>query len=562
MKTEKKNVFMNKYMRLITICFIAVTFCVLITFSYGVTKRYERFKKEKRVQNACDEKQYPEKYLINTFLHPMFRIPYTVTEEKKFVVVIPSYNNEKYCEKNLRSVFEQNYSNYRVIYIDDCSTDGTYEKVKSIIKYFGQEHRTTLIRNKKNQGVLSNLYNAIHTCDDDEIIIDLDGDDWLAHDNVFNTVNHFYANPNIWLTYGQFIYYPQYERGFCCAYEKNRLAKKGFRNYQWITSQLRTFYASLFKRIALKDLLYEGKWFRMSGDVAFFMPLLEMAHFHIAFIPHVLYVYNRETPLNDDKLNSALQYNSELEIRSRDAYSALPSLPHLKKQKENNKIIICLMANKHPLYLFSTLEMIKNQRLQDVATIIITDNINDHLSVEKYFPFVKLFSASENDLQEKIEKYLQSENAGFVLFMKDNVQLHDQLDFDLFLKKMHQTQAFSLALCQNFDEINNYWCALNDIKNGIFAWQAEGYIAKKQIDNEVSMILYPVKNALEIFHHLNNNIFTLNWIKELDPKEVGLLEKSSSLEHIAFSKEKEMHFQKMISQGDEIDLSLFIEKKE
>jgi len=41
--------------------------------------------------------------------------------EKSMVVIIPSYNNESYCEKNLTSVFSQQYENYRVIYIDDCS---------------------------------------------------------------------------------------------------------------------------------------------------------------------------------------------------------------------------------------------------------------------------------------------------------------------------------------------------------------------------------------------------------------------------------------------------------
>ena len=41
------------------------------------------------------------------------------------VIVIASYNNERWVEENLKSVFMQDYSNYRVIYIDDASTDGT-----------------------------------------------------------------------------------------------------------------------------------------------------------------------------------------------------------------------------------------------------------------------------------------------------------------------------------------------------------------------------------------------------------------------------------------------------
>ena len=43
--------------------------------------------------------------------------------EKPFVVVIPSYNNTKYCEQNLLSVLGQEYTNFRVIYLEDASTD-------------------------------------------------------------------------------------------------------------------------------------------------------------------------------------------------------------------------------------------------------------------------------------------------------------------------------------------------------------------------------------------------------------------------------------------------------
>ena len=48
-------------------------------------------------------------------------------------VVIPSYNNvkdDRYI-KNIRSVLQQDYSNFRIVLIDDNSSDGTGEKVKA-----------------------------------------------------------------------------------------------------------------------------------------------------------------------------------------------------------------------------------------------------------------------------------------------------------------------------------------------------------------------------------------------------------------------------------------------
>ena len=52
---------------------------------------------------------------------------------KKIVVTIPSYNNRQWYARNLASVFAQDYNEeFRAIYIDDGSSDGTW----------GRMHRT------------------------------------------------------------------------------------------------------------------------------------------------------------------------------------------------------------------------------------------------------------------------------------------------------------------------------------------------------------------------------------------------------------------------------------
>src|ERR1700733_7929082 len=65
-------------------------------------------------------------------------VEHAVKEHKPIVVVIPSYNNPPYCERNLRSVLDQKYDNFRVIYIDDCSADNTYASVQQLVESSGQ----------------------------------------------------------------------------------------------------------------------------------------------------------------------------------------------------------------------------------------------------------------------------------------------------------------------------------------------------------------------------------------------------------------------------------------
>src|SRR5689334_2918445 len=113
---------------------------------------------------------------------------------KKIVVIIPSYNNRQWYERNLSSVVAQDYHKFRVIYVDDCSSDGTGDLIEKFIADNHSGNLIHLIRNSVRLGALQNLYNTIHTCDDDEIVIILDGDDWLAHNEVLRKINEVYAD--------------------------------------------------------------------------------------------------------------------------------------------------------------------------------------------------------------------------------------------------------------------------------------------------------------------------------------------------------------------------------
>lgn len=146
-------------------------------------------------------------------------------KENRFVIVIPSHNNKDWYQKNLDSVFNQRFQNYRVIYISDGSTDDTENLVEDYVKQKNQEGRFTLIKNLERHGVLSCMCRAIFTCDKDEIVVDLDGNDWFAHDRVLTTLNKVYSDPDVWMTYGQFMYFPNLRKALPHKFLK-KLSKK------------------------------------------------------------------------------------------------------------------------------------------------------------------------------------------------------------------------------------------------------------------------------------------------------------------------------------------------
>src|SRR6266404_5923340 len=101
------------------------------------------------------------------------------SHEKLIVIVIPSYNNKQWYKHNLESALSQNYSNFYVIYTDDCSPDGTGELVEQYLMENDSDQKVYLIKNTTRRGALHNLYTMIHTCPDGAIIATLDGDDWF-----------------------------------------------------------------------------------------------------------------------------------------------------------------------------------------------------------------------------------------------------------------------------------------------------------------------------------------------------------------------------------------------
>jgi len=245
---------------------------------------------------------------------------------KKFVIVIPSYNNSKWYERNLSSVLSQNYSNYSIVYTDDCSPDGTGKLVKEYLEKHSLTDKVKLILNETRKGAMHNLYDMIHACDDNDIILTVDGDDWLAHPDVLNKLNEVYSNNDIFMTYGSYQGSDGH-KGCCRPYERIIIDTSGFRKAQWRASHLRTFYAGLFKKIKKEDFYDpEGKFLDMSWDLGFMIPCLEMSGDRHRFIPEFLYIYNIDNPISDFRVNQKRQGMLDGFIRRKPKYQKIESL--------------------------------------------------------------------------------------------------------------------------------------------------------------------------------------------------------------------------------------------
>ena len=240
-----------------------------------------------------------------------------------FKIIVPFYNVEQWIKMTIKSAQLQEYKDFECNLVDDIS-----KEIKG-------DDRFTIVRNKEKKYVLKNISDAISLSNPskDDIIVILDGDDWFASKDVLSILNKVYDKNDCWLTYGSYIEHPSNTRGkFARKVPQQIVDNNLFRDSPWMTSHLRTWKYGLWKKLDQQrsfiepDVIIAGNHFANCWDLAYMFPLLELAGPKIHFISDIMYVYNRQNPLNVDKLDHNLQLTMEQKIRSMEKYNPLRKL--------------------------------------------------------------------------------------------------------------------------------------------------------------------------------------------------------------------------------------------
>lgn len=257
----------------------------------------------------------------------------------EFVILVTSYNNEKYVTRNLDSIVKQRSTNpYQIIIVEDGSTDRTGQLMDDYVKKHKlPESFIKIIHNKVRVGsALENIHTTIHKhIPDHKVVVCCDGDDTLSFNGVLERLEQEYKDPDVWMTFGRFVVYPAGEFwSLCWGYPEEVIREHSFRQCSNVPSHLKTFKAGLFKKIKKEDLLYEGKFFKKAWDMAMLFPMLEMCapkgargKNHSVFIADtVLYVYNWDNQISDGHTGRDEQIMLDRFIRAKPPYEPLDHL--------------------------------------------------------------------------------------------------------------------------------------------------------------------------------------------------------------------------------------------
>ena len=106
-------------------------------------------------------------------------------------VVIPTYNHVNYVDETLESVTRQTYSDLEIIICDDCSIDGTIDK---ILDWSKRDKRIVPIISDRNEGLSVNLNKGLDRASGEFLSI-MGGDDKMALSKIEEQVHYLKNNP-------------------------------------------------------------------------------------------------------------------------------------------------------------------------------------------------------------------------------------------------------------------------------------------------------------------------------------------------------------------------------
>jgi glycosyltransferase involved in cell wall biosynthesis len=235
-------------------------------------------------------------------------------------IVTTLYNCENYIEKCIGSIFGQDHNEFKCYITDDLSTDKSVDIVKELIN---GDDRFILIQNKEKMYQPGNYDQVIRNNNeikDNDIIVEIDGDDWLPNSKCLKKIHNVYLDNNVWITNGSFRY-SNGNNGF----SSKQVINDSLRQNRMTCSHMRTWRAFLWRNIKQEDLKDEnGVYWKVTGDLAFMFPMLEMAgEEHYRFIDDIIYVYNEQNPINDHKVDLTLVNDIAIKIRNKEKYKKL-----------------------------------------------------------------------------------------------------------------------------------------------------------------------------------------------------------------------------------------------
>ena len=470
----------------------------------------------------------------------------------EYVFIIASYNNEKNIFKNISSIVNQTYKKWRIIYVNDASTDNTDMVFKRLIKQYGIENKVKYIVNDRNMKQSYSKYHAYQMTKDNEIVCILDGDDWLATNDALMILNRYYNNGYKIVTSNYNIIENGRKKGVSTQkYTTNIIKNKHYKyNSNYAFCHLKTGYSILFKNIPEDNLKYKGKWLDCCTDIAEMFSVIDLCDSkEIIQIPEILYNYNKDNSILYD--NSYYNIDNEEKIEYRfNIINKLRTQPDINFELPKLFIIHLNTKNTYnmKLNMLRQMKYINNDNYQfynathysepdvfntyeEYLTMYFDNDFVKYKSTKNAKEYDSLFNIKHEHCTQKalglitstlkLYEYIETKypELDHVTILEDDVySLLDYKNSNYISNKYLKNKDFIYLGCQNNDCLYNNNNILPDNiyeqlfdNNNILYYGTYSYICSKKIRR------YVLKLGIEYFIEKNLSLdLFFNYIRIID----------------------------------------------
>ena len=224
-------------------------------------------------------------------------------------VIVPNYNYQRHLPVRLRSILRQGYRPSEIIFLDDCSSDGSIEVAEALLGAGGIPYR--IIRNEANQGVYRQWLRGLREATG-ELVWIAEADDDCAPD-LLETLVPAFARAEVVLAYSQSRQideqgreiapdYLQWTADVSPAKWREPYVRRGsdeIRDSLAVKNTIPNVSAVLMRKPDLSGIASRLVTLRNAGDWLVYVHLLERGD--VAFVPQALNYHRRHDGSHDHR---------------------------------------------------------------------------------------------------------------------------------------------------------------------------------------------------------------------------------------------------------------------
>jgi glycosyltransferase involved in cell wall biosynthesis len=263
-------------------------------------------------QHFSARKSYIESLVVQGY------VPAQQRENLFRLHLIVPFGERSYLERCLLSVKGQDYRNFTCTLVDDCHDGGDSLDLLRRLQLDGTRFRYIKTSKKAYPLRAREMATDMLQANPADVVIHLDGDDWLPYPDVLSRLNRIYRNGGVLATYGNALCVRDLENRDFRGYTDYAMSRRwnaaqkepqatvfpfrrieavetanGWGDAPWCGLHLRSFQYAKWLGLSRKTFRDDqGRYLRVATDAAILVPLLDACRYDtVTFVPDLSYVY-------------------------------------------------------------------------------------------------------------------------------------------------------------------------------------------------------------------------------------------------------------------------------